>query len=656
MGNRDHDVMKKFFSFAAYLAVVLLSVSCGSDHTLVNSNPGGTAQVATIQVLASSPQLPSDTAGANFVDITATVKDATNQLIKGAVVGFGSTSGSLAVSQATTDDTGVAKARITDAGDPTNRSITITATSSGVSGSIVVSVTGTTLKVTGPNALAQGDTGNYTILLQDSKGVGIPQKVVSVSSATGNTLSSNSLVTGVTGDAAFTVTASASGADTVTVSALGLSIPVPIAVSSDSFAFSVPAINAQVDLGAVQTMTVRWTKAGTPQVGQTISFSSTRGTLSAASAVTDANGDASVTISAANAGPASLAAVNPEATSTKRDIEFIATTAQTLDLQADPFTVGTGDQSTLTAIVRDPTGNLVKNKTVVFSLSDVTGGSLTVGSAVTDSQGKAQTFYKGGSVPSQANAVSVTATVQGTAVQDTVNLTVARKELFISLGTGNTIFSIGTATFAKEWSILVTDVDGNAVANKQVQTLIRSVKYRKGRLAVITPPGGTAGIWTYDPSAGPNECPDEDANNNGILDPGEDGGAGPGANAYGNQNGLIEAGNIALVAAVPESAPLDNPCATAGAAGVAANVTTNAQGRARVCVFYPKNYNLWLDARITAKASVSGTEFARSQYFTLDALASDITNTSASPPGVVSPFDFVSPTVSDLAACPVPPR
>jgi hypothetical protein len=46
----------------------------------------------------------------------------------------------------------------------------------------------------------------------------------------------------------------------------------------------------------------------------------------------------------------------------------------------------------------------------------------------------------------------------------------------------------------------------------------------------------------------------------------------------------IEAGNIALVAAVPESAPLNSPCATAGAQGTAAYVVTNSQGRARVCV------------------------------------------------------------------------
>jgi hypothetical protein len=115
---------------------------------------------------------------------------------------------------------------------------------------------------------------------------------------------------------------------------------------------------------------------------------------------------------------------------------------------------------------------------------------------------------------------------------------------------------------------------------------------------------------------------------NGILDPAEDF----------NSSGLLEAGNIALVAAVPADANVDDPCSDAGSQGQSATVVTNGIGQARVCVFYPQSYNLWLDARIQAKASVQGTEFGKSQTFTLEALASDLNNTNASPPGVNSPF------------------
>jgi hypothetical protein len=352
--------------------------------------------------------------------------------------------------------------------------------------------------------------------------------------------------------------------------------------------------------------------------------------------VTNGAGNATVTVSAATAGPAVVTATNPEATTTSLAIEFVATTPNTLELQATPLTVATGGQTELVAIVRDAANNLVKNQVVEFVIDeDITGGALSVGSAVTDSQGRARAVYTGGSVQSAANGVVLLARVQSNpAVQDTVAVTVARQELFITLGTGNTLFEIGTATYAKEWVILVTDVEGNAVANKQVQAAIRSRRYFKGQLAFDPVPA----IWRYAPGS-PEACDDEDVNKNGLLDA---------SDIDFNGNGILEAGNIALVAAVPESAPLNNPCATAGAQGVAANVVTNSQGRARVCVFYPQNYAEWVEPALTAKASVSGTEFSRTTVFLLDVLADDVNDAGVSPPNLISPFG------TDLD-CSIPP-
>ena len=104
---------------------------------------------------------------------------------------------------------------------------------------------------------------------------------------------------------------------------------------------------------------------------------------------------------------------------------------------------------------------------------------------ITDSQGKATTVYTGGGVPGSPNGVTITATVAAfPAVSDTVNLTVARKELDLSIGTGNDIFSPTTASHAQEWNVFVTDAIGNAVQNKDVQVGIRSVTYYEGFLSV----------------------------------------------------------------------------------------------------------------------------------------------------------------------------
>ncbi len=65
----------------------------------------------------------------------------------------------------------------------------------------MISVTGTTLVLTGPPNVVFGDTATYTVSLRDSGGAGIPGRTVDVSSSGGNTLSANSLVTNSQGEA-----------------------------------------------------------------------------------------------------------------------------------------------------------------------------------------------------------------------------------------------------------------------------------------------------------------------------------------------------------------------------------------------------------------------------------------------------------------------
>ena len=395
-------MLKKLLS----LGVVLLSAalaSCGGggDGTISGSGGGGAATAAIITVLASSPQLQSDQGGANTVSITAQVKDASNAVLEGVTVAFGASSGSLAVTQAVTDGSGIAYAQLSNGTNAQNRAITVTATAGQASGNVVVNVVGTTITITGPDALALNDSGSYVAVAKDSKGAGIQGALLTLTSANGNTIAAPVTTTDVSGNVPFTVTASAAGSDTLTVSGLGLIATKVLTVSGDAFAFSVPAIGAEVNLGAVQPITVRWTKNGVAQVGATITFSTTRGTLSANSAVTDGSGDASVTISASTPGSAVLAATNPEATSTNRSIEFISTVADSVDLQASPTTVGVSEQSELTAIVRDASNNPVKNKVVQFVLESP-GGSLSVGQDITDSQGRAQSVYTAGADASAA--------------------------------------------------------------------------------------------------------------------------------------------------------------------------------------------------------------------------------------------------------------
>ena len=310
-------------------------------------------------------------------------------------------------------------------------------------------------------------------------------------------------------------------------------------VSDDSFVLTAPVVGDQIILNTATPVSLTWMVGGVAQAGQTITFSSTRGTLSAPTAITDGAGVATVSIQSTNAGPAQITATNANTTSTAVDVQFIADTPARIDMQANPFTVGPNEQSQITAIVRDSAGNLVTNATVQFDLQDVTGGQLSVASAQTDFLGRASTFYTSSSTTSANNGVVITGTVQGTAIADSVALTVAQREVFISIGTGNSIFEPNTAQYRVEFAIQITDSQGNGVEGVTVQAGILSDEYYKGFWFF----DALAGAWFQNVTAGP--CADEDGNRNGVLD------VFPNVpvDEDTNLSGRIEAGNIATVAA-----------------------------------------------------------------------------------------------------------
>ncbi len=173
-------------------------------------------------------------------------------------------------------------------------------------------------------------------------------------------------------------------------------------------------------------------------------------------------------------------------------IEFVANLPTQVDVQPSVFTLATSQTSNIVAVVRDVSGNLVKNRTVVFTLNDVSGGTLSVGSAVTDSQGRAQTVYTAGSTTSANEGVKITAAVQGTAISKTVSLTVARREVFIVIGTGNEIDRAEhLAQYHIEYIVQVTDSNGNGVANVRFRFASCLDAYFKGRRVVVGTRWGT---------------------------------------------------------------------------------------------------------------------------------------------------------------------
>jgi hypothetical protein len=609
IGHEQGNGQMRNFSHLAILLMTLVFASCG-ENTLVapgggSGMPPGSSAVSRVSVLASSPSLPSDVG--QTLTISVIVSDANNVAMEGVTVVMSTNSGTLTIADPVSDASGVVTGVLNSGGDPTNRPITINATAGGVTGSVTVNVIGTTLSISGPAALPQGDSATYTIVLADAAGKGIANQTVDVTSSNGNTLAATSLTTDVGGQAQVQVTASAAGSDTLSAMALGLTASTPLNVSNDSFAITAPAAGTEIVLNTATPVDLTWTIGGVNQDGQTINFSATRGTLSAPSAVT-AGGVASVTISSTNAGPAIITATNAAGTSTQVQVEFVATVPASIDVQANPFTIGPSEQSAISAIVRDPANNLVKNAVVLFDLQDVTGGQLSVATATTNSQGRAQTFYTSSSTTSANNGVVITATVQSNpAIFANVNLTVAQRELFVSIGTGNSIFEPNTAQYRKEFIVQVTDSQGNGVSGVTVQAGILSNAYYKGFWFFDL----LASAWVQNVTAGP--CADEDVNRNGVLDAGEDA----------NNSNRIEAGNIAT--AVAQN-------------GTGGTFVTDAGGFGIVDVFYPQDHSQWVHVTLQATTSVQGTEFAEASNFILPISGEDVDDMNEAPPGSISPF------------------
>jgi hypothetical protein len=597
-----------------------------------------------VSLQTSAPTIPSD----NSVPatITAIVRDANNNFVPGVTVHFQATSGGLNVNAPTggtagqTDSTGSATATLSVAGDPSFRTVTVTASVGSSTATIDVKVVGTSLGVSGPQSLVLGTSATYTVSLVDAGKKAIAGQTVAVTSSAGNTLSAASLTTDASGHATFTVTPTKAGNDTLTATALGTSGSETVSVSNQQFQFTTPLTTALIPIAAAPCtpsvpVAVSWTVSNAPVAdGTTVNFASTRGTLSAATATT-VGGVATVMICATTAGPATLTASGTGASggvSASEVVNFVSTTPSTIDLQAAPATVSITSQSTFTAVLRDAAGNLVQGQQVDFQLTDVTGGSLSVATGVTDVEGVAQTVYTAGNVASATNGVSVTATVHANAaINKTTTLTVNGAALHISLGTGKFVRENTNKTaFIQDWFVSVLDSSSHPLTNNQVTLTLHSTSrpkdgYWKGSYQLcgtgyVQYDGITPGCSTTDPNASltaPTPCLNEDINLTGVYDAAEDI----------NHDHVLEPGDIAVVSP-----------------GV---VTTDSNGSSTFTVTYPEDHAFWVQVTLTATASVSGTESSTSTTFVLPMLAEYLKSGNGTPPGFVSPYG--------IGACTAPP-
>ncbi|MCO5120503.1 MAG: Ig-like domain-containing protein [Burkholderiaceae bacterium] len=610
-------------SIAAWLLALLMFLAlaaCGGSGAGAGGGGDlGGGQAQSLTLISDTNELDSD--GSDVATITAVVKDAGNRALANQAVDFTTQDphATLQISSGRTDASGKATALLSTT-DPQARTITVRAVvqGSGIEGTRNVQVAGSAITINGPQTVAFNVPSVYTVALRDSASNPVPNVPVTLASAAGNTIATSPTVTNSLGQASFTVTGGVGGADTLTASALGVSATRTIAVSGTQLEFVGPAADgAELSVGASHPMRVRLRANGSPVAGETIGFTATRGTLSAASAVTDGNGEAVVNVSANTAGYASIIATEPGNATATRAVEFVALVPAKLSLQASPTVVGVNlspsgtNSSQLTAVVRDADDNPVKNVRVNFSsVADPSNGRIEPGFAITDSAGAATSSFIPGASTTGPDGVVLQAVVHGAAVPAAqARLTAARQELSVVIGTGNTIEEPDSTTYRMPWTALVTDSSGAPVSNAVVTVQLEPLGFRTG----FWETGGSGSGWTQKVEA---TCASEDVNRNGLFDAGED----------------ITIPNIGTIGRL-------DPGQVAAAAVTSTGKVTDAFGEAKISINYPQGYGAWVYYRLRVSINApSGTEGAAVADFWLPVLAADIQSADISPPGDQSPL------------------
>lgn len=634
---------KVFASLALSGMVALTGCSGGGAGGTDTSTPAVTNTATQIVLATSSASVKSD--GSNSSTITATVLNASNAVVPNATVTFSTQNGQLGAVSGASDANGQVTIPFSAGTDRTNRTAVITATVTGssASGQTAIQVTGSTLSVTASSLTIQvgGAPANATLsaVAKDAASTGVASQSIRISIPAGNgaltggtgSATSQTVTTAADGTApAVTFTPASAGTVSVTTEwlnasgAVTLSDTKTITVTAVGIAFAVtsPATSpSALQLGASQAMTVSvpTTISGTNVAN--VRFASTLGTWQgsttkvstqapAANAVTEtlvagaSSGTANIQIDALDGANNVLATLNWVFA-----LSAPAATAANISLQPSVSNVApnTGgvktNTSTLTATVRDASLNTVSGASVLFEIMNPTGSGeeITPVLANTNSSGQAvATFYSGvnptvGGLKLKASIVgqptacdnSVTPAIPGICDVKTVNVT--GSGVSVSLGSANVInSSTDNTNYLLPMSVLVVSSSGTAVANATVSLAAFPTRYYSGGRAIdcsAVYAVQTVGGVTYNAGVG---VPNEDANENDILDGGED------------KNGDL----------------LLSPAhSTAGT--VPATVTTDASGSASFTLTYQKQYSSWIETRIRAKTVVSGTESTNELKFVL---------------------------------------
>lgn len=587
----------------------------------------------------------------NSATVTATVLDANFAVVPGAVVQFVATGGQLSASTGVTDANGQVPVTFSSGTvDPTNQVVNITATVAGVtpplSAQIPIQIVGSTVtlatNLTNLTSTPPGNVASLTVTVRDAGGIPVFNTPVTLSLdpnpllTGGVTLFPQTGTTDLNGQLVVTVTGTLAGNVNVIAQAVGAQSTQAYTVSTVGAAFGICDPNATVLLppppcppvaGPVASPTgapgiTVWVNVPVtvPAIAN-VRFATTLGAWNAVAGQTVVTiptavpGFFSATLASALAGIANVqvdgldAAGNVVATDLLT-VAFSATTASQITLQSNvnvvqPSTGGLTHTATLTATVRDAGGQVVGGAPVAFSILNPTGGGETISPVVvlTDATGQAVTTFTSGSLSSTPGGVNIQAGVIGTALTAQANIVIGGTAGSVLISRGSQITIVDATTYALPMAVLVSDANGNSVANAVVSLKAWPLQFSTGFWVDTSgpPPNGTGPFAAAITSTFGNE----DLNRNLTLDPI----TGPFSPCFGGpEDGCT---------GHPADGVLTPPNSAAGS--VPLTVTTNASGVANFNLTYLKNSAVWIEDEITASTLVFGTETTSQLIFRLPA-------------------------------------
>ncbi len=436
--------------------------------------------------------------GTDSIAVRATVTDQDGDPLSGASVSFSASSGTLTAASATTDNSGVAQVSLA-AGTLTGASL-VTVSVSGFSDNGTVSfVPGPAATVdlqASPASVLASGTSNISASVVDANGNAVTGETVTFSfDAQGSgspSLSSITAETNSNGIALSTYTAgSAVGTDTVSAGTSSNASD-----TADIVVTAAAVIVSSIDLtaGASSLVADGTTSAAiraevldidsNPVEGEVVSFSSTAGTLSSATATTDSNGLAQVTLTSSTTPETALVNASISGFTDEVTVPFVAGPPSTSlsVISGNPSSIPADGASTseVTVLLIDDNGNLVTDGTQVTL--QTSAGTITSNSTASTSSGRASFTLQASSTSETSNLSitqysGITGSIEfgatGTGTATSVSTTISNNFLTIS-GVGGVDNTTITVT--------VTDDSGGLISDPANDNV---------RVSFITKPGGS---------------------------------------------------------------------------------------------------------------------------------------------------------------------